>query len=146
MKRLTSLLLAFTLLLSTVSTAFAGGSEVLPDRIDSRTVWSYLDDNSDPAGDPTEADYDRTSWTAADYNDSAWKTASGSFGAKNGGAYNSSTSVLLEGCPGTADNYPTYYFRTKVNVEKASAVTRTAATQIIRQTVPKVLKSLTRRI
>lgn len=123
MKRITSLLLALVLLLSMIPTGFAATMSQPPEKIDGTTVWSYLDDNSDPAGDPNAAGYDRTSWTKPNYDCSAWKTGSGSFGAKRGGAYNSSTSVLLEGCPGTAENNPTYYFRTEVYVEDASAVT-----------------------
>ena len=121
MKRLTSILLAFVLLLSLACNAFATGGETLPDKIDSTTVWSYLDDNSDPAGNPSDEGYNRTSWTTAAFDDSGWKTGAGGFGAKNGGEY-SGAAVKLDGCTGTA-NYPTYYFRTKVNVNKASAVT-----------------------
>ncbi|MGN1121569.1 MAG: metallophosphoesterase, partial [Eubacteriales bacterium] len=128
MKQLTSFLLVFALLLSMMPAVFAAGpaedATSAPDKIDSTTVWRYLDDNTDPAGNPEEEGYDRTGWTAVGFDDSAWKTASGSFGAKNGGAYNSSTDVLLEGCPGTADNYPTYYFRTTVTVADAGAVTK----------------------
>ena len=43
---------------------FAAGGATLPDKIDGTTVWSYLDDNSDPAGDSSASDYDRTAWTA----------------------------------------------------------------------------------
>lgn len=128
MKRLVSFLLAFVLLLSMVPAAFAtdgtGNGTPAPDQIDSTTVWSYLDDNSDPAGDPSAEGYDRISWTCAGYDDSQWKTGSGSFGAKYGDAYNDSTNIQLAGCPGTAENYPAYYFRTKVNVADASAVTK----------------------
>ncbi len=122
MKRITSLLLALVILLSMVPTGFAVTASQLPEKIDGKTIWSYLDDNSDPAGDPNAAGYDRTSWTKPGYDCSLWKTGSGSFGAKHGEAYNGSA-VLLEGCPGTAENYPTYYFRTEVNVADASAVT-----------------------
>lgn len=122
MKRLTSILLAFALLLSLAFNAFAAAGQALPDRIDGSTVWSYLDNNSDPSGNPSDEGYNRTAWTAADFNDSKWKTGAGGFGAKNGGAY-SGAAVTLEGCPGNETNYPTYYFRTKVNVNKASAVT-----------------------
>lgn len=52
--------------------------------MDGNVTWSYLDDGSDPAGDSTAAGYDRTSWTKDDYDISAWKTATGSFGAKKG--------------------------------------------------------------
>lgn len=122
MKRLTSILLAFVLLLSLAFNAFATAGQTLPDSIDGTTVWSYLDDNSDPAGNPSDAGYNRTAWTAANFDDSTWKTGVGGFGAKNDGAY-SGAAVKLEGCPGDASNYPTYYFRTKVNVNKASAIT-----------------------
>lgn len=127
MKRLTSFLLVFALLLSMMPAAFAaGGAEdgaSAPDKIDSTTVWRYLDDNTDPAGDPIEEGYNRTSWTAAGFDDSAWKTGSGSFGAKNGGAFSGAT-VQLAGCPGDGNNYPAYYFRTTVNVADAASVTK----------------------
>lgn len=122
MKRLTSILLAFVLLLSLAFNAFAAAGQALPDRIDGNTLWSYLDDNSDPSGNPSDAGYNRTAWAEKDFDDSKWKTGAGGFGAKYGGEY-SGAAVTLAGCPGDETNYPTYYFRTKVNVNKASAVT-----------------------
>lgn len=107
--------MAFVLLLSLAFNAFAAVVQTPPDRIDNTTVWSYLDDNTDPSGDPSDAGYNRTAWTAADFDDSKWKTGAGGFGAKNGNAY-SGAAVTLAGCPGDETNYPTYYFRTKVNV------------------------------
>ncbi|GAB2984963.1 purple acid phosphatase family protein [Frigoribacterium salinisoli] len=44
------------------------------------TTWSYTDDGRDPAAGAA----DRDSWTTTDFDDGAWKTARGSFGAKNG--------------------------------------------------------------
>ena len=127
MKRLTSFLLAFALLLSMLPTAFAAeGTESrspTPDKIGSTTVWSYLDDGSDPAAGSD----DRTSWTTSSFDDSKWKTASSSFGAKNGGEFPGAAN-RLEGCPGDEYNIPTYYFRTKVNVTVASAVTKITGT------------------
>lgn len=127
MKRLTSWLLVFAFMLSMIPTAFAaGGSEresAAPTKIDGTTVWSYLDDNSDPAGDPTADGYDLTSWTAAGFDDSEWTSAAGSFGTKNGSLH-TGAATKLNGCPDNENNYPTFYFRTKVSIEDASAVTK----------------------
>lgn len=74
--------------------------------LDGETQWSYLDNNTDPAGDPGDEGYDRTSWTAADFVDSAWKTASGPFGSKHGGAELESgytAKTILAGCDGSND-------------------------------------------
>ena len=133
MKRLTSCLLAFALMLSILPSAFAVGDSAenaqVPTKIDDATVWRYLDDNTDPAGTPDTEGYDRTSWTAADFNDSQWKTASGTFGGKktdegitSDGAKNKLDGI--GGADGNSDNYPTYYFRTQVNIPDASAVTK----------------------
>ena len=125
MKRLTSCLLAFALMLSMLPNAFAVGDSAenaqAPTQIDDSTVWRYLDDNTDPAGDPAAADYDRTSWTSADFNDSAWKTASGTFGGKKDGDTITSDGAAnkldgIGGKDGNGDNYPTYYFRTTVTL------------------------------
>jgi len=123
-----SVLLALCLTLSLVPVALAADEPAsAPTEINSETVWRYLDDGTDPAGNPGDAGYNRTSWTAEAFDDSAWKTGSGSFGAKNGGAFSGAT-VQLDGCPGTADNIPTYYFRTTVNVADPSAVTAITGT------------------
>lgn len=133
MKRLTSCLLAFVLMLSMLPSAFAvGDSEEnaqAPTQIDDSTVWRYLDDNSDPAGDPAAEGYARTSWTAPGFDDSGWKTASGTFGGKKtdeGITSNGATNKLdgIGGADGNGDNYPTYYFRTQVSIPDASAVTK----------------------
>ena len=133
MKRWTSLLLTAALVLSMVPSGFAAGGDTTtvtpPDKIGDTTVWRYLDDNSDPAGTPGTEGYDRTSWTKADFDDSKWASASGTFGAKrNDGAItpNGATVKLdgIGGADGNGDNYPTYYFRTTVNIPDASAVTK----------------------
>ena len=133
MKRWTSLLLTAALVLSMVPSGFAAGGDTTadtpPDKIDDATVWRYLDDNSDPAGDPAAEGYDRTSWTAADFDDSQWETASGTFGGKktDEGITSNGATIQLDGiggADGNSDNYPTYYFRTTVNIPDASAVTK----------------------
>ena len=130
MKRWTSLLLTAALVLSMVPSGFAAGGDTTtdtpPDKIDAATVWRYLDDNSDPAGDPTAEGYVRTSWTAPTFNDSKWEKASGTFGAKNDGTSDGAKNKLngIGGADGKGDNYPTYYFRTTVNIPDADAVTK----------------------
>lgn len=48
--------------------------------IDENTSWSYLDDGTDPSnGLPS-----RTDWAAPEFDDTAWPTAAGSFGALRG--------------------------------------------------------------
>ena len=49
-------------------------SEAMPTVIDEDTVWAYLDNGTDPAGDASVDGYERTCWTDANYDDSAWKT------------------------------------------------------------------------
>ncbi|MBP3318724.1 MAG: metallophosphoesterase, partial [Ruminiclostridium sp.] len=88
--------------------------------IDEDTRWSYLDDGTDPAGDPTAEGYDRTSWTTAAFDDSNWETGKGPFGACKGtkinsNNYNEEATTLLEGCTSSND-HPAYFFRTKIYV------------------------------
>ena len=113
------------------------GSET--ETVDLTTGWRYLDNNTDPAGDAAAAGYDRLSWTRADYDDSSWKTAAGTFGAKNGGIANLGAgytdvdftpSVLLNqyinGVSG--DDIPAFFFRTTFQVKDASAITKLLGT------------------
>lgn len=83
------------------------------------TDWSYLDTDTDPA-DGLE---NRTDWTAPSFDDSAWETASGSFGALRGELQELSGGFLpdnlltqyKEGAPGT--NIEAFFFRTDVTVD-----------------------------
>lgn len=115
---------------SGITTLAAGGAAV-----DETTQWRYLDNNTDPAGDSAAEGYDRLSWAKAGYDDSSWKTAAGTFGAKNGAIANLGAgytdvdftpSVLLSqyinGVSG--DDIPSFFFRTTFQVENASAVTK----------------------
>ena len=78
------------------------------------TEWSYLDNNVDPS--PTAGD--TLAWTGDDYDDSSWKSALGSFGAKSGGktgmggghTVNTLLNHYINGTGGTT--VPTYFFRT----------------------------------
>ena len=48
--------------------------------INLETTWKYLDDNTDPGAGLASL----SAWTELSYNDSAWKSAAGMFGAKRG--------------------------------------------------------------
>ena len=129
MKRFTSLLLTLLMLLNMVPAAYAAepSGETVPTEINKDTVWSYLDNGTDPA---TGSD-DRTSWTAINFDDGTWKTGKGSFGAKNGktnsleGGYTPDTLLTQykeNGENGENINIEAFFFRTDVMVEDASAV------------------------
>ena len=93
--------------------------------INENTVWSYLDDGTDPAGDASAEGYERTSWTAVEYDDSAWKTSKGSLGAKRGeiGSVDGYTpDYLLNQYKADGSNVEAFFFRTKVMIEDASDV------------------------
>ncbi|WP_162611095.1 choice-of-anchor I family protein [Flavonifractor sp. An91] len=98
--------------------------------LDGETQWSYLDNNTDPAGDPEGAGYDRTSWTAADFDDSKWETASGPFGSKRGAAELESgytAETVLDGCDGSSDT-PAYFFRTTFSIPSLDGMTKLVGT------------------
>ncbi|MDO4516231.1 MAG: choice-of-anchor I family protein [Bacillota bacterium] len=131
MKRFVCLLMTLIMVLGLFPTAaLAAGNEgetqTLPESIGTDTVWSYLDDGTDPAGDSTQAGYDRTSWTAETFNTDGWKAAAGPFGSKKGAAaletgYTAAT--VLTGCDGSNDT-PAYFFRTTFNVTSLEGMTK----------------------
>ncbi len=123
-----SLLLAVTLAaglnLSTAAADDAGDTPV----IDQSTVWSYSDLGTDPAGDSSAEGYDRTSWTKAGYDDSSWKTGTGSFGAKKGeikdlGGGCTPNTLLIQYKEDGSTDIEAFFFRTTVNVDDPSAIT-----------------------
>lgn len=87
------------------------------------TIWNYLDNNTDPA----ENLESRTAWTVPDFDDSAWLTAKGSFGAKKGqiadlGGGCIPNTLLTQYIDGTKDDIPTYFFRTTFELADAQSV------------------------
>lgn len=95
----------------------AGAADLPSTYLDSSTVWRYSDTNVDPAaGAP-----DRLVWTTAGYDDAAWKSATGPFGAKNGqptgiGSSFPIATLLSQYIPGTTTDVPTFHFRSTFSV------------------------------
>ncbi len=137
----TPLTKATSLLLAATMTAGLGLASVSADEtanttvIDQSTVWYYTDLGEDPAGNSAEAGYDSTVWAKAGYDYSNWKSATGSFGAKKGAiadlgsGYIPNTLLTQYEEDGTTD-IPSYFFRTNVNVEDPSAITKIEGTVI----------------
>ncbi|SJN46927.1 hypothetical protein FM104_15500 [Microbacterium esteraromaticum] len=76
------------------------------------STWRYLDDNTDPG----RGDANLRVWTTPSYDDSTWKSAQGSFGAKRGelgkvGPHQPRT-LLTHYIGDTKTTVPTYFFRT----------------------------------
>ncbi len=103
--------------LGTAATGHPSATADLPDEkqlISTETTeWKFLDDGTDPVAEGQAL----RAWTETDFDDSGWKAAKGSFGAKRGqlapvGPYMPNTKLehYLPGQPGTA--VPTYFFRT----------------------------------
>jgi 3',5'-cyclic AMP phosphodiesterase CpdA len=85
------------------------------------TKWKYLDDDTDPASGKGSL----TAWTEPGFDDSGWKTGTGSFGSKNGhvAEINGRTPkqhLNFYRSDGTGNVIPSYFFRTTFNVANAS--------------------------
>ena len=122
------LTLLFAITASCLVPVFGASDRTTVKLVDTTTVWSYLDNNTDPA----EGYSSPTAWTLADYDDSAWKTASGTFGSKNGAlaAVNGYTPTVLLPLNNGGNNYMAYFFRTTVNlsgIDKLDAISFSAA-------------------
>ena len=84
-----------------------------------KTVWKYLDDDK-------KAD-SLSSWTYTSYSDTNWKSAAGSFGAKQGelaelsGGY-LPQNLLKQYLEDGSTSIPTYYFRTSFTLSDVSQV------------------------
>lgn len=97
--------------------------------IDESTVWKYLDDNTDPANglDSLQA------WTLKNYNDTAWKSAVGKFGAKRGELVEFDgfmPTVLLSQYIEGSDkvDIPAYFFRTNFQISDLDKITSITGT------------------
>ena len=91
--------------------------------LDELTVWRYLADDTDPAGDSTAEGYDRLVWTESVYDDSKWQLGVGPFGYQTGGAaYSNVTPPAVAGTmlPGLdrTNNYESYFFRTDLYISE----------------------------
>jgi LPXTG-motif cell wall-anchored protein len=90
------------------------------------STWTYSDNNTDPAA----GNADRLVWTQPAFDDAAWKSAKGAFGAKNGtkniGAGLTINTLLNQYANGTSTpDVKTYHFRSDFTVssEQLAALT-----------------------
>lgn len=120
-----------SLLVVTVAATMPGFSaeaeETVQTEINDATVWAYYDSEEDPAAGLEN----RTDWTKASYDVSAWKQAVGSFGSKNGviasvGGYTPNTLVTQYKADGT--DLEAFFFRTNVTVENIQNLTMITGT------------------
>ncbi len=96
--------------------------------INEGTLWKYLDNNTDPAEGQTSL----TAWTEKGFDDTAWKSASGKFGAKRGALTSfdgfTPTVLLQQYMDGTTTDIPTFFFRTTFNVSNLEQLTSVTGT------------------
>ena len=96
--------------------------------INESTVWKYLDDNTDPAAGLGSL----TAWTEKGFQDEAWKSAAGKFGAKRGSLTSfdgfTPTVLLQQYIENTTTDVPTFFLRTTFQVSNLSELTSITGT------------------
>ncbi|MWB97940.1 fibronectin type III domain-containing protein [Agromyces seonyuensis] len=104
---------------SIVATALPAAAADLPASfLSTSSTWSYSDNGTNPS----PGDADRLAWTRAGFDDSAWKTGAGAFGAKSGSATPNLgsgfpvTTVLNQYYPGTTTDIETFHLRTSFDI------------------------------
>ena len=125
--KLLSLLMVLALAFTAIATvAYADEGEIKTQTlVDSNTVWRYLDDDTDPGEGLSKL----SDWTLPDFNDSKWKSNTGSFGSKGGkldlvsGSGTPKTLIELYKPDGSGQVISTYYFRTDFEIKNADWVT-----------------------
>ncbi|MCP2265871.1 fibronectin type III domain-containing protein [Promicromonospora thailandica] len=105
----------------TYAATSAGAADLPETFVGSATRWTYSDTNTDPSAGSA----DRLTWTYAGFDDSAWKSGTGPFGAKSGspapdlGADFPVATVLdhyVDPAAATKVAIPTYHLRTTFDV------------------------------
>ena len=101
------------------------------EKLDHTSIWTYLDNDTDPAGTPGMEGYERTSWTEAGFDDSIWSKGIAPFGYQN--SHKSSvyknvnppevgaTELKFKGSDGK-NNVHAYFFRTDLYIEDLDKV------------------------
>ncbi|MGF0101153.1 fibronectin type III domain-containing protein [Bariatricus sp. SGI.019] len=123
-KRIASVLIALALIV-TAGLSFPGQSGAVRAEedtdnitiVDANTQWQYRDDNQAPAD----------GWKTSETVTETWKTAAGSFGAKNGviadfGGGCTPKTLLNQYIEGTSNDIPVYYFRKTFDLEDPTIV------------------------
>ena len=123
-KRIASVLIALALIV-TAGLSFPGQSGAVRAEedtdnitiVDASTQWQYRDDNQAPAD----------GWKTSETVTETWKTAAGSFGAKNGviadlGGGCTPKTLLNQYIEGTSNDIPVYYFRKTFDLEDPTIV------------------------
>lgn len=90
--------------------------------VNDKNEWKYLDNNTDPAEEANSLQ----AWTEKEFDDSTWKKAAGTFGAKKGELTEFDgfkPTVLLNQYKEDKTDIPTYFFRTTFEISDLEQIT-----------------------